>query len=158
MCGFSPAIPRIVINIFFIFVISTSNPRYMKILLYSAACLFLFSLLIFSSCKKEGTGGEATIVAFPKHHEKTIKGATVYVKFGTKEFSGKNASDYDLTVTGEPEEDHVHIEELKWGDYYLYASGYDSSIARVVTGGVPITIKRSEKKEEIVVQIPVSED
>lgn len=120
--------------------------------------IILCSAIVFSSCKKEGTGGQATIAAFPKHHEKPIKGATVYLKFGTKELPGKNASDYDLTIAGEADEDHIHIEELKWGDYYLYAVGYDSSIAKAVAGGVPVTIKRSERKKEIDVDIPVTED
>lgn len=103
-------------------------------------------------------GGQATIAAFPKHHEIAIKGATLYIKFGAKEFPGNNSGDYDLTIKGEANEDHIHIEELTWGDYYLYAVGYDSSIAKPVSGGIPVTIKRSEKKEEVNVTIPVSED
>lgn len=119
--------------------------------------VYLFAVLAFSSCKKEGTGGSATIAAFPKHHEKTIYGATVYVKYGAKEMPGKNASDYDLTIQGETKEEHVHIEELKWGDYYLYAVGYDSAIAETVSGGMPLTIKRSEKNKELHVEIHVTE-
>lgn len=130
----------------------------MRVPWYYVAALSLFSMLIFSSCKKEGTGGKATIAAFPKHHEAPIKSAVIYVKFGAKEYPGKNASDYDLTITGEADEDHIHIEDLKWGDYYLYATGYDSSIAKAVAGGVPVTIKRSQRKEEVTVTIPVSED
>lgn len=122
-----------------------------------SSVILLSSILVLFSCKKEGTGGHATIAASPKHHEKSIKGAIVYVKFGAKELPGKTPSDYDLTIKGEPNEDHIHIEGLMWGDYYLYAVGYDSTLAQTVSGGIPVTIKRSEKKSELSIVIPVTE-
>ncbi len=125
---------------------------------YPLVFFFIFSMGIFSSCKKEGTGGMATIAAFPKHHETPVKGATVYVKFGAKEFPGKNFSDYDLAVKGATSEEHIHIENLKWGDYYLYAVGYDSTIFKEVRGGLAIKIKRSEREEEMDAQIHVTEE
>lgn len=129
----------------------------MKSAFIFSGVIFL-SAVFFLSCKKEGTGGQATIATFPKHHDKPIKGATVYLKYGAKELPGKNASDYDLTRVGDANEDHIHIEELKWGDYFLYAVGYDSTSAKVVAGGLPVTIKRNERKGEINVIVPVSED
>lgn len=121
--------------------------------------IIVFSLVITSlvSCKKSSTGGDAIVVAFPKHHGTPIKGATVYVKFKTNDLPSNPTSNYDLKVEGEPIEDHVHIKGLRYGKYYLYAVGYDSTISKAVSGGVPLTIKWKERKKEIDVDIAVTE-
>lgn len=117
--------------------------------------------LLLGACKKNGTGGEAIVAAMPAHHGKMIKGATVYIKFKATEMPENPTTNYDLKVVGDPLEDHVHIEGLLPGKYYLYAVGIDSALVapnNVVDGGVPLTIKYSERKSEIDVDIPVSED
>lgn len=53
---------------------------------------------------------------------------------------------------------HVHIGDLNRGDYFLFATGFDSTVAKVVTGGAQVTIKRSQRYDEISVTIPLSED
>lgn len=118
---------------------------------------FAFATLFSLSCKKAGLGGSATIVAFPKHHGAPIYGATVYVKFNAKDFPGSSISSYDATFVGEPDEDHVHLKELKKGDYYFYAVGYDSSISEMVYGGQPFTIKRKDRSDEQDIDIAVTE-
>ena len=123
--------------------------------------IFLISLLFcvsagIISCKKAGLGGNATLVAFPKHHGEGIYGATVYVKFNSKDAAG-DLSNYDKAFVGEEKEDHVHLEGLKQGNYYCYAVGYDSSISQVVTGGGAFTIKHKDRKEEQDVDIAVTE-
>jgi hypothetical protein len=115
------------------------------------------SVLIIS-CKKNNTGGECEVAAFPQHHGKSIYGATVYVKFGAKDLPNDPTSNYDLKVEGEPDEEHVHIKNLRYGHYYLYAVGYDSSIAQTVVGGLALKIKWKERKKEIDVNVPVTED
>ncbi len=125
-----------------------------KIFLLSS--LFV-STLFFVSCKKAGLNGNATIVAFPKHHGKAIYGATVYVKFNTKDSPGSSSSSYDATFIGEAKEDHVHLEELKQGNYYVFAVGYDSAIRLPVYGGQAITIKRKDRSKEQDVDIAVVE-
>lgn len=119
--------------------------------------LALVTILAIQSCKKPGLGGDATVVAFPKHHGKAIYGATVFVKFDTEDSPGTNTSSYDATFEGEPKEEHVHIEGLKQGKYYLYAIGYDSSISSLVYGGQSINIKRKDRKEEQNLDIAVTE-
>jgi|GEM_PF-1363995 len=114
-------------------------------------------VLVLNSCKKSSTGGDATVVAFPKHHGVSINGATVYVKFKTNDMPSDPTNNYDLKIEGDPTENHVHIHGLRYGKYYLYAVGYDPSISETVTGGAPLTIKWKERKQEIDVDIAVTE-
>lgn len=125
--------------------------------IFKIVVISLFLVGVFS-CKKSSTGGDAIVVAFPKHHGSSIKGATVYVKFKTNELPSNPTVNYDLKVEGDANEDHVHIKGLRYGKYYLYAVGYDSAISQVVRGGLPLTIKWKERKQEIDVDIAVTED
>jgi len=121
--------------------------------------------LFYSSCGKKdecvaGTGGAVTIAAFPQHHLLPIESHanyldTAYVKFNTQEFPGDDPSKYDLVIAGEVGEDHVHIENLKCGDYYLYMTGFDTTINMRVTGGIPYSF--TQTSGEIDVIVPVTE-
>jgi hypothetical protein len=107
-----------------------------------------------------GTGGLVTLVAKPEHHLAPIVSDSAYVdsafiKFNTQESPGLNASDFDLVVAGEPGEDHVHIEGLKRGQYYIMMTGWDASISERVSGGIPFEI--SQGTGEKVVVVPVTE-
>ncbi len=119
--------------------------------------LVIFVLSVFYSCKKNNTGGSATVAAIPQHHGSSIKGAVLYVKFGAEELPSNPTANYDLRIEGDPKEDHVHVEGLRYGHYYLYAEGYDSTIMQTVRGGLSVKIKWSERKEELDVKIPVTE-
>jgi hypothetical protein len=112
-------------------------------------------LMVFISCKKAGTGGANTLVISPEHHGAPIKGATAYLKFDTKEQPGTEDSDYDLVQIGEQKEDHIHVEGLKPGKYYIYCVGYDSTIFQTVRGGIPLTVK--SKSGETAIAVPVTE-
>lgn len=116
-----------------------------------------------TSCTKEGLGGNTTLVATLKHHDHVISNQpnypdTVFVKFNAKESAGENASDYDTYFIGEAGEDHVHVEGLKPGDYFLFGVGIDSSVNQRVKGGVAVKIKHKDKDSEINVNVPVTED
>lgn len=122
--------------------------------------LFSFVAITIAACKKEGLGGQNTIVAYPKHHSTPIPGATIYIKYGTESFPGDDVTKYDASMVAEPEggsgEIHVHFENLNKGSYYLYGVGYDSTISQVVKGGVPVKI--TSKSGETSVTVPVTED
>ncbi len=111
----------------------------------------------FTACKKNSDGGKATIAALPAHHGKEIFGATAYVKFGATELPSDPTTNYDLKIVGEAKENHVHIEDLRYGKYYVYMVGYDSTIKQVVKGGVPAHIKYSQRAKEIDLNVPVTE-
>jgi hypothetical protein len=113
--------------------------------------------LTLTSCKKNNTGGQCEVAAFPQHHGKSIYGATMYVKFGAKDLPSNPTTNYDLKIVGEPEEEHVHIKNLRYGHYFLYAVGWDSTISQQVTGGIALKIKWSERKKEVDVNVPVTE-
>jgi hypothetical protein len=123
--------------------------------------IVIATTLLIGACKKNGTGGEAIVVAMPAHHGKMIKGATVFIKFKATEKPTDPTKEFDLKIVGDPTEDHVHIEGLLPGNYFFYAMGIDSTLIapnNVVKGGVPLTIKYSERKSEIDLDIPVTED
>lgn len=107
-----------------------------------------------------GTGGEVTIVAFPKHHGMSLVSDTVhidsaFVKFNTSNFPGISASSYDLVIAGEQGEDHVHIEGLKRGKYFIFMTGWDYGVSSRVSGGIPYEI--TQTSGEIDLNVPVSE-
>ncbi len=113
------------------------------------------------SCKYGGTGGNVSLVVKPQHHGDPILNSanypdTAYIKFNHQEFPGENASDYDLVVAGiHIGEDHVEIENLKPGKYFIFATGFDSSINARVLGGIPYTI--TAESGEVIVNVPVVE-
>jgi len=117
--------------------------------------LFIFLLpFLFSSCGKEGLGGEAVIKGYVKHHSAPIPNAVVYIKFGSKESPGSNTSSYDESVTADANA-FYEITGLKKGDYYLYGVGMDTAISKAVVGGIPVEIKK--RKEVVQADVPVTE-
>ena len=116
----------------------------------------IVSILAFTACKKNGTGGDNSIAAFPKHHGTSIPNATVYIKYGATDLPGVNASDFDdskIAVKEGSSAVHAHFEGLLKGDYFIYAVGFDSSINEAVSGGiaVKVTSKAGEKDVDIAV-------
>ena len=127
---------------------------------------FALCLLAFSSCKRAGIDGNATLVVTPKHHgtpiiSQTNYRDTVYVKFNAKDLSSDPTHDYDAIFVGEPGEDHIRCTGLHTGTYFLYVSGKDTLInppaGERVTGGMSVKIKYKERKHEINLDISVVE-
>lgn len=119
--------------------------------------LFFFSLL---SCKKKKNDVPADVAVFVKHHGQLIPGAMVYIKYNSNEFPGTDLSLYNDSAhagtTGHAA-GHAHFENLDAGDYYFYSTGYDSTISDDVMGGVKLHINESEEKQELNLDIPVTE-
>jgi hypothetical protein len=123
------------------------------------AGVLAFSLLI--GCKA-GDGGKATLKVYPKHHSVPIVSTanyrdTVYVFFNEEELPTNPTTNADMVVVGEVGEDQIHVENLKAGNYYIYATGWDPQINMRVFGGLPLKIKYSERKDEIKLDLPVVE-
>lgn len=116
----------------------------------------VMAIFVIASCKKNGTGGDATVAAMTKHHDREIPFSTVYIKYGAKEFPGADVSKYDASQKTD-KEGHTHFEGLRYGDYYFYGVGYDSVAQAVVKGGVGLQIKRKERKKGFELKVPVTE-
>lgn len=130
----------------------------MRNLLFSISAV---AILAFG-CSKEGLDGDATLVVKPAHHGVPIVSTaayqdSVFIKFNAKDAPSDPTHDYDALVVGTIGEDHIHIENVKWGDYFIFCTGWDTTINQRVFGGVAVKVKRSERKDEIVVDVPVVE-
>ena len=58
----------------------------------------IFLIVFLGSCKKEGIGGNATLSGHVMHHAVNIPNATVYLKYGAKEFPGASTDVYDAST------------------------------------------------------------
>ena len=119
-------------------------------------------ITLIMSCQKAGIDGSATLVIFPQHHGVTIANHigyldSVYVKFDAKDLPSDPTHNYDAVFVGEYGEDHVHCTSLHTGNYYLYATAWDSINNERVYGGLAVKIKFSERQDEIDINIPVVE-
>ena len=128
----------------------------MKTALYLA--IFSLFVVFFSACNKKplaGPGGKATLTIQCQHHGINIDSATVYIKYNSLE--AVNISEYNNSKVLSKNSNNVftvQFDGLKPGDYYLFAQGWDPSIANNVKGGIPYTIKEEDTFSLI---IPVTE-
>jgi hypothetical protein len=130
--------------------------------------LIFFSLIFISvvACKKKeaeepvvciaGMGGSTTLVVELRHHDllipnDSIEPDTVWIKY-----NAVNAgSGYDIQKIGNIGDSNVVFNNLKCGNYFITASGYDRSIGFDVTGGLGITILENE--DSVLAKVPVVE-
>lgn len=122
--------------------------------------IFCPLFLLQQSCNRKekednaGKGGNTTLNIVLKHHNesKNILNGKVYIKYNAQDApSSFDDSANCLTVSGIATGTFTG---LKKGKYYLYGTGYDTSISQAVKGGVPYTVS-----EEISLNItlPVTE-
>lgn len=122
-----------------------------KSLFVGFAALLAFA---FSSCHKEGLGGNSSITGTVAHHGKPIPGCVVYLKFNTQDFPGESPANYDTSVTADANGEYS-FPKVYQGDYYIYGIGKDQGINQVVKGGVPVKVKRNKTVSQ---DVPVTED
>jgi hypothetical protein len=126
--------------------------------------LFLLSALIVCiiGCKHEdhvsigGKGGGATVNVYPQHHTVASKliNFKVYVKYNTQDAPTNGVYDDSLACINSNNLVSCSFTGLNNGLYYFYSSGYDTSIAQNVKGGIPYTIT-AQKEQNL--NLPVSE-
>ena len=140
-----------------------------QIFMSKSFLLFLIPFVtLVTSCKDEnppepvntnpcvaGTGGSLDLAIVPQHHGSPIYGATTYIEFNTQSSPGA-LSNYDLMVEGEADESHIHVNNMKCGDYFIYCVGYDSTISMIVRGGIPYSISQSAHGD-LDIHVPVTE-
>lgn len=117
-----------------------------------------FLMLFFNACQKKplaGLGGKAQLTIQCQHHGINIDSATVYIKYNSLE--AVNISEYNNSKVLSKNNNNQYTAQfdgLKPGDYYLFAQGWDPSIANNVKGGIPFSIKEEDTFSLI---IPVTE-
>jgi hypothetical protein len=120
--------------------------------------LFCFSVLLMQ-CKKKssaGLGGNANLNIQAQHHGESLDSMIIFVKFNAQD--APSDDEYELHKMVDKEGKNKNFSQfigLKKGDYYLFAKGWDASIAKEVKGGIPFKID-DEKNFNII--IPVSEN
>lgn len=115
---------------------------------YPITFIIIACCTIFSSCKKEGIGGDFSIQGSVSHHDEKIANATIWVAFGATEFPGNSFDQYDLEINA----DHqaaFSINELYKGNYYLYGMGYDSLLQDSVFGGLRVAVNKNNSSPTI---------
>src|SRR5688572_13861322 len=129
-------------------------------LLVISACILMLPACDEDDDCNAGQGGNLTLVVHLEHHGAPIYSQgnyrdTVMVKFNTQEFPGASPSLYDIVMVGDSGESHVHIPGLNCGEYYLFATGFDTTISQRVFGGRPIST--AESAGELGVDVSVTE-
>lgn len=124
------------------------------------------SILIINSCvgcerKPQeptcvaGSGGNITLLAYPRHHGKPVRPYKAHLKFNSKD-APASVTDYDVNKTADTSEDNIRVTGLKCGDYYVYLTGFDTGVNANVKGGIPYTLSENATGE-VTVNIPVTE-
>lgn len=116
------------------------------------------TISVFACCRPEeqtevgGKGGNATLKVTPQHHGNNIPNSKVQIKYNTQELP-TSFDEVEMTVddNGKPV---ATFSGLKKGNYYIYGSGYDSSIGQNVVGGIPYTITEENTQS---ITVPVTE-
>ncbi len=126
---------------------------------FVVAILAVFALV---SCKPDqdleigGKGGTATLVIVPLHHGVPVDSCTVFIKYNTLDRPSDNSYDDSAKCVQENGKPTARFTALKKGKYFLYANGYDTSIAETVIGGIPYTLSVQDMEQKV--NLPVSED
>ena len=121
-----------------------------------ATILLLAALVLFSCRTKDkiqaGKGGSAIINLYPEHHgiAKNLVNFKVYVKYGTNDAPASGiayddsvaCSNHDMLISGT-------FAGLQNGDYYFYATGYDTSVKQDLHGGAPYTITEQNSQNVV---------
>ena len=128
-----------------------------------SCALIVSHFFLFSSCTKDdkctaGTGGSLTFSIFPEHHGEPIYSLghyndSIMIKFETQEFPGYNPSSYDLIVTGDSGKQYVNVAGLTCGDYYIFATGFDTAFSKRVYGGRPYSTEATEGTLNVLVSV-----
>jgi hypothetical protein len=132
----------------------------------SAAFLAALLFSSLSSCKKDdkceaGSGGSVTLILEPEHHGEPIYSQPTYrdsafIKFDAEEFPGDDPAKYDIIVVGQSGSKQVTVSGLKCGKYYLFMTGFDTSIVERVKGGIPYEFDEEDGVKTV--KVPVTED
>ncbi len=97
------------------------------------------------SCEYGGQGGNAEFDIYPQFNGHAVWNTDVYpdtalIKFNAIASPGTNPALYDMVISGNLGENHLHAFDMKKGKYYIHVSGWDTTVNRRVSGGMPVTV------------------
>lgn len=112
--------------------------------------VFLIGLAIsLLACYKAGTGGKAKLNIHVFNGQEIVPYSTIYIRYNADKYPGSNAS-YDDEKLG----DHTGLaffDKLKKGDYYIYATKYDTASMTTFEGGAYAAITNRKGEQHIVI-------
>ena len=102
----------------------------------------------FAACDKTpdtpagGVKGKIVLTATVQHHHWAVPSLSVYLKYNATDFPGTNSALYNVSATTD-QGGAVQFKELTFGNYYLYAHGWDPVFGDTVYGHMPVLIDAS---------------
>ncbi len=141
-------------HLFQLIIIFNTFIPFMKNILFTTV-LLITGLL--SSCKKNSDGGKALVKVHFHHHGKKAWKPVLFIRFNCKNAPSDPEQEYDIKIEAQTHDDHIHVEGLRYGEYYFTLLAEDSLTKEGLKGGVPVKIAWSERKSEKEIEIPLAE-
>src|SRR5262245_10239392 len=108
--------------------------------------LFIAFCFLQLSCKKNEQGAvfspDFRLQIQAMHHTWPVGGIKMYIKYNQQTFPGTNTRLYDDSVVADPNGFAI-FDSLYYGDYFVYAYGYDNTFGSMVTGNGLMKLTRS---------------
>ncbi|MBX7093083.1 MAG: hypothetical protein K1X56_00055 [Flavobacteriales bacterium] len=111
--------------------------------------LFIISVFVYSCEKGPGKGGKAKINVTCINGLSNMPYAQLKIKYGASSYPGQNVS-YDENATCDYTGDYT-FDNLKRGDYYVYAYTTDSTGNVALEGGAHVLINNKPGETHVVV-------
>lgn len=104
-----------------------------------------------------GKGGNATLLVTPIHDSLYIDSCMVYIKYDAPVIPANNVYDDSIAcvqINGKPT---AKFTDLRSGEYYLYAKGWDIIRSEKVRGGMPYMVSDSTVKTTHTTILPIQD-
>lgn len=102
-----------------------------------------------------GKGGYATLLVTPVHDGLNIDSCMVYIKYDAPVVPANNVYDDSMMCTQINGTPTAKFTDLRTGEYYLYAKGWDIIRSEKVRGGMPYEVNDSTAKTTHTTILPI---
>ena len=106
---------------------------------------YLLAFLLIAGCQKDKESSKAVVEGtlslevHATHHDLDVPAITIYLMRNSTSFPGNDSSIYTFHGLTDGYGKHT-FEKLFPGNYYVYASGFDSLWQMNVTGNIPVEL------------------
>lgn len=101
----------------------------------------LLSAILLTCCDKNSK--RTSVDAYIFNDGIPVNHADLYLKFGTDKEPPNPTVNYDQKIHGNEGNNQIHIENLRTGNYFLFAVGINSLSVKTVKGGTAISISKA---------------